>query len=159
MVTSDLTSCRKTFSSKYLSRLTLKPAPHTTCTPSLHPSPPLPSPSPTRSTLNPFPRRAAVQHSSPSFGLLQLTLSSAAPHPAAHVPQAHGPQCHSPAVRCTPSSPWMHAGLAQSSSPIPGFPSAMAPFFFKLHFTSKSHAQLLVWVQSQETLQYMWEGS
>lgn len=53
----------------------------------------------------------------------------------------------------------MHAGQPQSSSPIPSFPSARAPFFFKLHFTSKSRAQLLVWVQSQETLRRMGEGS
>lgn len=59
--------------------------------------------------------------------------------------------------------PLMAAPDADRAAPVrlshPQFPICEGTIFFKLHFTSKSRAQLLVWVQSQETLRCMGEGS
>lgn len=66
--------------------------------------------------------------------------------------------------RETSPFPLTAAPAAQRTVPVqlshPLFPICQGTiFFFKLHFTSKSRAQLLVWVQSQETLRSMGEGS
>lgn len=149
MVISDCHSHKKTFSSEYLCSPILSTASHTTCNRAL----PFLVPAPHAAHPPPSPGRAVVQHVLLHFAShgLHFPLQPHIP-PVSAAQQGDIPLPFDSSPSCTENSP--SPALPSLVSHLPGH-----HFFFKLHFTSKSRAQLLVWVQSQETLRSMGEGS
>lgn len=139
-------SCKKTFIQSICAAQLSKHSPSH----HVQQSPPFPCACPTRSTPTSLPGKAVVQHILLHFASYTFLCSPTSPQ----FQQLTGRY---------PRSLWWQPQL-HSGSPSPALPSLVSHlqghhFLKKLHFTSRSRDQLLVWVQSQETLWCMGEGS